>query len=155
MPGDEESVGTFQRTVIAETPFTAVADIITQVDGHNAICVDSTQMGVVKAEPLSFAQLRKFIAEFSLARFGIGRDDVVCTSIRNGPEAALCFWAITGQCTFAPLNPNLTAPEVDFELTDLPCHTMLLLKLQKDELGFVYGSPNSIVWAAPVPLPTS
>ena len=46
----------------------------------------------------------------------------------NGGEAAVCFWALTNQCVFAPLNPALTLHEVEFELVDLPCHTMILMK---------------------------
>ena len=100
-----EDVASFQRTIAAATPFTAVSDIITANDDQIAICVDPN---IEKAEPLTYARLQKFIAAVDLRRFGIGNDDVVCTAIRNGAEANLCFWAITGQCVFAPLNANLT-----------------------------------------------
>jgi len=39
----------------------------------------------------------------------------------------VCFWTISEQCVFAPLNPALTVAEVEFELADLPCHTMILM----------------------------
>ncbi|KAH8071695.1 ligase [Aureococcus anophagefferens] len=32
------------------------------------------------------------------------------------------------RCVFAPLNPQLTAPEIEFELEDLPAHAMILME---------------------------
>ena len=129
MVGDEAAdsdallaeVAAFQASIAAPTPFTAVSDLIAD-GGDNAALYDRAGR-----QPLTFAQLRRFSSGFSLRRFGISRDSVVCTAIPNGAEAAVCFWAISRECVFAPLNPGLTVPEVEFELTDLPCHTMILM----------------------------
>jgi len=78
--------------------------------------------------PLSFAALRifAFSYEMRLDRFGIRREDRVCTMIPNGPEAAVCFLVFPLRCVFAPLNPAYTRSEVEFEFEDLPCHTVML-----------------------------
>ena len=100
-----EEVAALQRTIVADMPFTAVSDIITANDDRIAISIEPN---IEEAKPLTYARLQKFIASADLRRFGIGNDDIVCTAIRNGAEANLCFWAITEQCVFAPLNANLT-----------------------------------------------
>lgn len=78
--------------------------------------------------PLTRDALRKFVRDTAdlMRQYGIGRDDVVCTALPNGPEAAVCFWAFSHACVYAPLNPRLTDAELAFELLDLPCHTMVV-----------------------------
>ena len=106
--------------VTAPTAFAALHDIVSAGD-EPAIYADR---GVAK-EPLSYSALKDFIAALDLRRFGIGRTDTLCTAMPNGPEAAVCFLAFTSQCVFAPLNPALTTTEIEFELHDLPAHTMV------------------------------
>ncbi|CAJ1442054.1 unnamed protein product [Effrenium voratum] len=81
-------------------------------------------------EPLTYNQLHSFAKdqEVWLSRFGIGLSDRVCTMIPNGPEAAVCFLVFPLRCVFAPLNPAFTAPEIEFEFQDLPCHTVVVMK---------------------------
>ena len=119
-------IAAFQKSISAPKSFTAVSDII--ADGGDSPAIHAgIGINPDTRKPCSFQQLKDFIAGFDLRKYGIARDSVVCTAIPNGSEAAVCFWAISGQCVFAPLNPALTVPEVEFELTDLPCHTMILM----------------------------
>ena len=108
--------------VTAPAAFAALHDIVSAGD-EPAIYADR---GVAK-EPLTYSALKAFIAALDLRRFGIGRTDTLCTAIPNGPEAAVCFLAFTSQCVFAPLNPALTTTEIEFELHDLPAHTMVVM----------------------------
>ena len=108
--------------VTAPAAFAALHDIVSAGD-EPAIYADR---GVAKA-PLTYSALKDFIAALDLRRFGIGRTDTLCTAMPNGPEAAVCFLAFTSQCVFAPLNPALTTTEIEFELHDLPAHTMVVM----------------------------
>ena len=65
--------------------------------------------------PTTVGQLKEFVAALDLGALGIGQGDRLCASIPNGPEAALAFLACSVYCTFAPLNPALTAAELEFE----------------------------------------
>lgn len=114
------SLQPFQSTITSETSFAAVADIIPASDG---VAIYQAEPG---RKPLTFNQLKEFAASIDLAQYGLSRDMVICTAIPNGPEAAVCFWALTGRCVFAPLNPALTVPEIEFELTDLPAAAMIV-----------------------------
>ena len=69
-----------------------------------------------------------FAAALDLRAFGLARADTLCAAIPNGPEAAVCFWAFSAQCVYAPLNPALTAAEIDFELADLPAHALVVMR---------------------------
>ena len=109
--------------VTAPAAFAALHDIVSAGD-EPAIYADR---GVAKA-PLTYSALKAFIAALDLRRFGIGRTDTLCTAMPNGPEAAVCFLAFTSQCVFAPLNPALTVSEIEFELHDLPAHTMVVME---------------------------
>ena len=123
-----QELAAFQTSISAPTEFAAVSDIIPAAGTNPCIHADSETNNRLKGRsPLSFQKLKEFCKDFDLRKFGIGRSDVVCTAMPNGAEAAVCFWAISEQCVFAPLNPALTIAEVDFELEDLPCHTMILL----------------------------
>lgn len=130
MPGEPlsttDEVGAFQKSISAPTAFAAASDLIQP--GLERTCLyGDNPVGDTGKAPLTHAALSKFVQDFDLRQFGIGRGDTVCTSFPNGAEAAVCFWAISNQCVFAPLNPRLTVPEVEFELVDLPCHTMILM----------------------------
>ena len=116
----------FQKTITAPRPFAAVSDLI--ADASEKVAIHANPINDTGKKPVTFGELRSFCASFDVSQFGIGRDSIVCTAIPNGPEAAVCFWAISKQCVFAPLNPALTSAEVEFELTDLPCHTMILME---------------------------
>lgn len=118
-------VTAFQESVSAPVPFAAVADIIP--DGGKKLAIYADLLNEKGRKALSFEALRAFCTSFDLRKYGVSRDSVVCTAMPNGAEAAVCFWAISEQCVFAPLNPALTVAEVEFELQDLPCHTMILM----------------------------
>ena len=116
-----QTLAEFRASVVAATPFQAIHDINPVSD---LPCIYSTDPA---KKPLSFKDLHAFIDNMALVRFGIGRTDTVCTSIPNGPEAAMCFYAIASQCTHAPLNPGLLEPELAFELQDLPAKAMIVM----------------------------
>ena len=113
--------------VTAPAAFAALHDIVSDGD-EPAIYADR---GVDK-EPLTYSALKAFITALDLRSFGIGRTDTLCTAMPNGPEAAVCFLAFTSQCVFAPLNPALTATEIEFELHDLPAHTMVVMESTRE-----------------------
>eukprot|EP00316_Scyphosphaera_apsteinii_P011436 CAMPEP_0119313294 /NCGR_PEP_ID=MMETSP1333-20130426/28625_1 /TAXON_ID=418940 /ORGANISM="Scyphosphaera apsteinii, Strain RCC1455" /LENGTH=724 /DNA_ID=CAMNT_0007318099 /DNA_START=30 /DNA_END=2204 /DNA_ORIENTATION=+ len=120
----------FRRTITG-TDYSSVVDLVPDIPDR-AMWTD--QPNNEKKASCTFAKLKAFIAELDLRRFGVCRTDTVCSAIPNGPEAAMCFWAVSNQCVFAPLNPNLTVPEVEFELTDLPAHTMIVMELTESEI---------------------
>ena len=111
-----------QSSVSASTSFAAIADLIPLSDRSSIFSTDAAK------RPLSFSRLVNFVKAMDLSRFGLQRESVVCTAIPNGPEAAVCFWALASQCVFAPLNPKLTVPEIEFELYDLPAAAMILMQ---------------------------
>ena len=122
------AVAALQTSVSAPTAFNAVADIISSEGGQRPAIYADEFSNPTKKSALSFEALKSFCSAFDMRKYGISRDSVVCTAMPNGAEAAVCFWAISEQCVFAPLNPALTVPEVAFELEDLPCHTMILME---------------------------
>ena len=113
--------------VDAPTPFTALHDIIS--DGDQPAIYADRDLG---KEPLTFSALKAFIDALDLRQYGIGRTDTLCTAMSNGAEAAVCFLAFTAQCVFAPLNPALTVAEIEFELHDLPAHTMIVMDSSRE-----------------------
>ena len=115
----------FQSQIGAPTPFKSLCDII---PGPDRTCMFADDASTNGRAPLSYPALKSFVAGLDLRKYGISRDSNVCTAMPNGGEAAVCFWALTNQCVFAPLNPALTLHEVEFELVDLPCHTMILMR---------------------------
>ena len=130
----------FQATIKAD-PFTELADLIPS--GPEPV-IYTDLAGNSKQKPLTFDRLKEFVAEFDVRRFGLKRTDTLCTAIPNGPEACVCFWAVSSQCVFAPLNPNLTIPEVEFELEDLPCHTMLVLRETNPDMPAVVEKTKQV-----------
>ncbi len=63
-----------------------------------------------------------------LRGFGIGCDDRIAVVLPNGPEMALAFIASAFVGTCAPLNPQYTAAEYEFYLSDLKAKVLLLNK---------------------------
>ena len=96
-------------------PAKATGDFRTYVDLLPREDATVSVRGVVGDErpPCTTGMLKKFIADFDLGALGIGQGDRLCASIPNGPEAALAFLACSVYCTYAPLNPALTAAEVE------------------------------------------
>ncbi|KAL1498693.1 hypothetical protein AB1Y20_014004 [Prymnesium parvum] len=119
---------TFQASIKAE-PVQSLATLIGE--GDDPVFFSDLPPNAAQ-RPLTFSRLKAFVRAFDVRRFGLTRTDTLCTSMANGPEAAVCFWAVAEQCVYAPLNPSLTAAEVEFELEDLPCHTMLVLREDDD-----------------------
>lgn len=78
--------------------------------------------------PLSYRDLRAHVAGIAsaLARAGISRADTVAIVLPNGPEAATAFLAVATAATAAPLNPNYTAAEFDFYLSDLKPRALIV-----------------------------
>lgn len=116
----------FSEQAAKEHQFETWFDLLPETESPLLLEVD--QEGADRQRsPLSFAKLRLFADGLALSRFGISKADRVCTMMRNGPEAAVCFLVFPTRCTFAPLNPALTEAEVDFEFEDLPCHSLVLM----------------------------
>ena len=75
---------------------------------------------------LTFAALKQFVSSFDLGTLGIGQGDRLCSSLTNGPEAAVCFLTFSCYCTYAPLNPLLSVDEVRFEYEDMPAKAVVV-----------------------------
>jgi acyl-CoA synthetase (AMP-forming)/AMP-acid ligase II/thioesterase domain-containing protein len=61
-----------------------------------------------------------------MRRMGIGPGDRVASILPNGPEAASALLTFGSVCTFAPLNPGLSAEELEQLLVDLSPRALLL-----------------------------
>jgi acyl-CoA synthetase (AMP-forming)/AMP-acid ligase II/thioesterase domain-containing protein/acyl carrier protein len=73
------------------------------------------------ASPLTYALLAEQIGATgrSLAEVGVGRDDRVAVLLANGPAMATTVLGVMANAIAAPLNPQYTAEELRFYLTDL------------------------------------
>ncbi|MFN0177993.1 MAG: acyl--CoA ligase [Gemmatimonadales bacterium] len=71
-------------------------------------------------DPLTYAALREQVARTTavLQARGLGRGDRVAIVLPNGPELAAAFLSIATGATAAPLNPALSAIELEFALRD-------------------------------------
>eukprot|EP00747_Dinoflagellata_sp_TGD_P165277 gnl/TRDRNA2_/TRDRNA2_186348_c0_seq1.p1 gnl/TRDRNA2_/TRDRNA2_186348_c0~~gnl/TRDRNA2_/TRDRNA2_186348_c0_seq1.p1 ORF type:complete len:1158 (-),score=153.33 gnl/TRDRNA2_/TRDRNA2_186348_c0_seq1:131-3604(-) len=122
LPASQRYAEEVSKTMIFDTWFDVIqssdAPLIREIGGED----------VAERPPLTYAQLHEFVhsGNTAVSKFGVSRTDRVCTMIPNGPEAAVCFLVLPTRCVFAPLNPALSAAEVDFEFDDLPCHTLIL-----------------------------
>ena len=84
------SLPAFQSAIKAETAFQAVHDLIPALNDRAIWGTPDPVSGATK-QPMTFNALREFIAATDLRQFGLKRDDVICTAIPNGPEAAVRF----------------------------------------------------------------
>src|SRR5438309_908844 len=66
-------------------------------------------------QPLAYRQLLVQIAAVSetLHALGAGRGLRIATLLRSGPETAVLSLAAMSQATLAPINPDLTAAELE------------------------------------------
>ena len=76
----------------------AVSDLI--VAGPEPVFFSDAQ-GNKGQSPLKLSQLKNFVDQLDLRKYGIDRNDTVCTAIANSPEAAVCFWAIANQAEWS------------------------------------------------------
>jgi acyl-CoA synthetase (AMP-forming)/AMP-acid ligase II len=78
---------------------------------------------------VTYAQLRDQVARLAgqLNALGINRNDRVAIVLPNGPEAALCFLAVTACATAAPLNPAYREDEFRFYMDDLGAKALITL----------------------------
>jgi acyl-coenzyme A synthetase/AMP-(fatty) acid ligase len=69
---------------------------------------------------LTYAALSRHVEKTTAAlAAGIGPGDTVAVVLRNSPEMAVCFLAVSSVAACAPLNPGYRASEFDFFLGDL------------------------------------
>jgi amino acid adenylation domain-containing protein len=82
---------------------------------------ESLAIAGLDRNPLNYGSLIRQIEDTAeyLRRSGIARDDRVATVIGNGPEAAVCWLAVSASAICAPLNPALSQSEFEFYLRDL------------------------------------
>ena len=62
----------------------------------------------------------------ALRERGVGRNDRVAIVVPNGPEMAVSFLGVASHATAAPLNPNYTAADFDFYLSDLEARLVIV-----------------------------
>jgi len=79
-------------------------------------------------KPLSFKDLKGFIADPQNDIAGLGREDRLCTALPNGPESAVSYLVFAIRCTVAPLNLLMKVEEFDFEFEDLPAKGLVVQK---------------------------
>lgn len=140
-----DSLAEFKGSILATTDWQAFADLVTERESDAFLSADVPVEKRPKA--LSHKRLKAFVASLDLnRRFGLKRTDNLCTAIPNGPEAAVCFVSLATQCVFAPLNPQLTKPEIEFELEDLPAHAMILMtaRLEQHKGNVMFESPPMV-----------
>lgn len=92
-------------------------------------CDDAIAIGAPGNRPsLRYRGLRHLVRSTvqGLNAVGIGRGHRVATVLRNGPEAAAAFVSIAAGATTAPLNPALTADEIEFSLRDLNAKALVV-----------------------------
>ena len=79
-------------------------------------------------EPLRYGQLRSLVARTveQLNALGIGKGERVAIVLKNGPEMATAFLAVTAGATAAPLNPNYHAEQFEFYLKDLKPQALIV-----------------------------
>ena len=77
---------------------------------------------------LNYLSLHEHINKTVLALTcaGIGTKDRIAVVLPNGAEMAACFLSVSAVCVCAPLNPNYTAEEFNFYLTDLNANGIIL-----------------------------
>jgi acyl-CoA synthetase (AMP-forming)/AMP-acid ligase II len=77
---------------------------------------------------LTFGELRAHAGRIAatLAAHGVGPGDRVAIALPNGPRSATAFLAVASCATAAPLNPALSARELEFSLRDLGARVLLL-----------------------------
>ena len=80
--------------------------------------------------PMSYRELLLHAERTAAQLRGIGieRDDRIAVVLPNGPEMAVAFIASTFVGTFAPLNPQYTAAEYEFYLSDINAKVLLINK---------------------------
>ena len=95
--------------------FRTVAELV-EVGEENSVALAAPER-----VPLSYGQLRSLIARTveQLNKIGIGRNDRVALVLKNGPEMASAFLAVSAGATACPLNPNYHAEQFEFYLSDL------------------------------------
>ena len=62
----------------------------------------------------------------ALIEFGLGRDDRIALVLRNGPNMAAAFLVVASSAVCAPLNPDYSAGEFDFCLSDLGAKALII-----------------------------
>jgi acyl-CoA synthetase (AMP-forming)/AMP-acid ligase II/thioesterase domain-containing protein/acyl carrier protein len=79
-------------------------------------------------KPLTYSMLSASLAAIGehLRGCGIGPGDRVAIVLPNGPEMAVCFLAVAGIATAAPLNPAFRRSEFDFYLSDLRAKALIV-----------------------------
>jgi oxalate---CoA ligase len=89
---------------------------------------DAVAIGGIDRPPLTYAALRRQVAETAatLAGLGIGRGDAVAIVLPNGPEMASAFVAVAAAAVAAPLNPTYRADELEFYLSDLGAKALVV-----------------------------
>jgi oxalate---CoA ligase len=82
---------------------------------------NSVALAAPERMPLSYGQLRSLVARTveQLNKNGIGRNDRVALVLKNGPEMASAFLAVSAGATACPLNPNYHSEQFAFYLSDL------------------------------------
>ena len=122
-----QELAAFQTSISAPTEFAAVSDIIPAAGTNPCIHADSETNNRLKGRRRLAPEAQGVLQGLRPAKVRhrpLGRRLHRHAQRRRGRRLLLGHLE---QCVFAPLNPALTIAEVDFELEDLPCHTMILL----------------------------
>ena len=78
---------------------------------------------------LSYGGLRKSVADAAqvISNSGISRSDRIVIVLGNGPEAAVAFLAAASAGVACPINPELTASEFKFTMSDLAASALIII----------------------------
>ncbi len=97
------------------------------LESHAARMPDATAIIAPGRSPLSYRELLRqtqYVVSV-LNSAGVGRNDVVAVALPNGPELATALFGVMAGATCAPLNPALTAVELDPVLEDLNARALV------------------------------
>jgi acyl-CoA synthetase (AMP-forming)/AMP-acid ligase II len=76
---------------------------------------------------LTHSALKSFLHDFDLVKYGVPSQSRVGLFIPNGPELATALICLLSKWCAAPINPNMTTPEIKTELESMKCTACIVL----------------------------
>jgi oxalate---CoA ligase len=91
------------------------------VRGHAISHPERAALVIADGPSVSYAELDLLIDQVAstLRQLGVRESDTIGIVLRDGPEMALAFLAVSSVAAAAPLNPSYREPEFVFEIDDL------------------------------------
>jgi oxalate---CoA ligase len=102
--------------------------MLTIVDMVKSFPSDRPAIGGIGRRALSYGQLAELAARTvrEVNEMGVGRSDRIALVLRNGPEMAAAFIALSASASVAPLNPTYLVDEFALYLSDLQVKALII-----------------------------